>query len=385
MIPLVVVSLLVVLSGVALVLDFLWLSGARVELQTAVEASALHGATCLVNDESLLHPDATDGKLEKVRHSAARLASQNIVCGGPVALDAAADGDVRCGVRVRDDDSGADCFLETNHRPNTVVVHAKMSRYRGNPVALFLSGLTGQPFGDVAALAQATADNRVCGLRPLDGTTVPALPLAILAFDSAGRRKDTWHEQILKGCGPDRFGWNADLGRITETSDGIPEIVLRGADEEKHVPGTNCRWIDIGNNLDNDNLIRQVRNGWSKDDLTAFDEQLVLGSQSKDIAARACRHQDVWRSLDNVIGECRVCLLYFDLELPKVGKPHKVRCVAPIAGRVVKVDRDNQNRPLIVFQPGVLVTRTAVLASECGVSEKDVAPNAYLYKLCLTQ
>lgn len=384
-VPMVIVALLVVLMGVTLVLDQLWLSGARVELQTAAEAAALHAARCLVSDESLRHPVLKDRHLEKVREAAADLASENIVVGERVALDASEEGDVRVGVLVHDEAMGTDRFLETNHRPTTVVVHPKLSRYGGNPVVLFFGGLTGHPFGDVSVTAEATADNRVCGFRPLEGTTIPALPLAILAADPAGQRQDTWHEQIIKNRGGDRFGWDADLGRITETGDGIPEIVLRGADEEKHAAGTNVRWIDIGSGLDTDKLMNQVRRGWSKDDLTRHGGELLWHARPVDAPARACHHHEAWRCLDNVIGECRVCLLYFDLEQPKRGQPHKVRCVAPIAGRVMRVDRDDKHRPMIVFQPGVLATRTAVLASECGVSGKDVVRNAYLYKLSLTQ
>ena len=379
------VSLVVVLLGVALVFDHLWLSGARVELQTAAESAALHGVKCLVNDETLRHPVVKESRLEKIRAAAADLASQNLVAGNRVTLDESPEGDVRGGVLVHDEASGNDRFLETNRRPTTVVVRPQLSRSRGNPLALFLCGITGQPFGDVTVVAEATADNRVCGLRPLEGTTVPALPLAIQAADPKGKRKDTWHEQIVKGCGADRFGWDADRGRVTESGDGIPEIVLRGADDEKDVAGTNVRWLDIGSECDTDKLIRQVRHGWSAGDLHAHGDELVIGSRSLDVPARACQHHDAWRSLDHVIGECRVCLLYVDLEQPRRGKPHRVRCLVPIAGRVLHVDRDGKNRPLIVFQPGVLATRTAVLASEYGLAEKDVVRNAYLYKLSLTQ
>jgi hypothetical protein len=381
----VAVSLLVVLAGVALVLDHLWLGGARIELQSAAEAAALQGVKCLVNDESLRHPVVEESQLEKVREAAADLASQNLVVGNRVELDASPEGDVRVGVLVYDEASGTDRFLETNRRPTTVVVRPQLSRARRNPVALFLSGITGQAFGDVSVVAEATADNRVCGLRPLDGTTIPALPIAIQAADPKGKRKDTWHEQIVKGCGADRYGWDAERARVTDEGDGIPEIVLRGADEEKDVAGTNVRWLDIGSGCDTDKLIRQVRHGWSADDLQAHGVELVFGSRTLDVPARACQHQDAWRSLDNVIGECRVCLLYVDLEQPRRGRPHRVRCVVPIAGRVLRVDRDKKNRPVIVFQPGVLATRTAVLASECGVSKQDVVRNAYLYKLSLTQ
>jgi hypothetical protein len=379
------VSLVVVLLGVALVFDHLWLSGARVELQTAAEAAALQGVKCLVNDETLRHTVVKESRLEKIRAAAADLASQNLVVGNHVTLDESPEGDVRVGVLVHEEASGIDRFLETNRRPTTVVVRPQLSRSRGNPLALFLCGITGQPFGDVTVVAEATADNRVCGLRPLDGTTVPALPLAIHAADPTGKRKDTWHEQIVKGCGADRYGWDADRGRVTQSGDGIPEIVLRGADDEKDVAGTNVRWLDIGNECDTDKLIRQVRHGWSAGDLHAHGAELVIGSRSLDVPARACQHQDAWRSLDHVIGECRVCLLYVDLEQPRRGKPHRVRCLVPIAGRVLRVDRDGKNRPLIVFQPGVLATRTAVLASEYGLAEKDVVRNAYLYKLSLTQ
>ena len=65
-------SLLVIVGGVALALDRLWLDSAKTELEAAVEAAALRGGQLLASDD-LLRVDAdADAQLERARQEAGR-------------------------------------------------------------------------------------------------------------------------------------------------------------------------------------------------------------------------------------------------------------------------------------------------------------------------
>ena len=69
-------SLLVIVGGVALALDRLWLDNAKTELEIAVEAAALRSGQLLASDD-LLRPDADiESRLQHARHEAGRIARE---------------------------------------------------------------------------------------------------------------------------------------------------------------------------------------------------------------------------------------------------------------------------------------------------------------------
>lgn len=388
--PILAVALLVIMSGVALVLDRSLIDVAQVELQTAAEAAALAGAGGLVDDD-LLRPKADASRRMELAHSAARrIAAENLAGGEPVQLKEGEEGDIKIGRIAVSESTGEVMFLETDRRPQTVVVTARMSRGRGNPLTLLMGKLTGQPGADVSALAEATADNRVIGVRPTEGIPVPAFPLAILANDPTGKRKDTWEQQIVKRGGTDQFGFNESTGEITKGADGIPEIVLCAADRDDKATVPNLRLVDLGNDLRGSRMADQILNGWKLADLRRFKGELLLAEQPLSLATTISLGRDELEAFSQMIGECRICLLYAE-ETGNDGKPtpDRARCVSLVAGRVLQVIRESGRAPRIVFQPGVVTTRTAVIAernvSSDSETKKTEQTNEYIYKLSLTR
>ncbi len=95
--PAVAIALLVVMAGLALVLDRLWLDTADLELTTAAEAAALAAASELANDDLLKLNAVPELRFERARAAAAWIASQNLVAGSPVVLNTDPEGYIRLG------------------------------------------------------------------------------------------------------------------------------------------------------------------------------------------------------------------------------------------------------------------------------------------------
>jgi hypothetical protein len=80
-----------------------------------------------------------------------------------------------------------------------------------------------------------------------------------------------------------------------------------------------------------------------------------------------------------------VCLLYESFSVSSSSGWGNLNCCGLVAGRILQISRGSGETREIVFQPGVLVTRTAVLAFAPGTAPAGSATNPYIYKLALTQ
>ena len=92
------------------------------------------------------------------------------------------------------------------------------------------------------------------------------------------------------------------------------------------------------------------------------------------------------RQLEEIAGECRLLFLFDQYEQLSDSAAGRIRCVQAVAGRILNVTTHDDGSADIVIQPGVLTTRTAVLARETvtqGPLER--LANRYVYKLQLTQ
>jgi hypothetical protein len=381
--PLVAVALVVIMAGVALVLDRLWLAMAREELRGAAQSAALAAAAKLVDDGLLRSGAPVGNRPGAARLAASRVAPRNLVAGRPVQLDAAVGADVRIGVLATNAATGALTFLESDHNANTAMVLAQNTRYRRNPIALLAGGLTGQLFGDVVALAGATVDNHVIGLRPLPGANAPALPLGILYNDPTGKRTDTWAMQIDQRKGPDLFRYDPLTGLISSGPDGIPEILLTSADLGQGPDSTNVTLIELQHAGGVSSIPSQIAQGWAQSDLEEFGGELSPGVGPSQFTAKGTVTGDSAAALGQVLGECRVCLLYDGFSVGSSSGWGTLQCRGFVAGRIMQIRRGTGEVRQIVFQPGVLVTRTAVLASAPGTAGGPT--NQYVYKLTLTQ
>ncbi len=389
--PAVAVALIVAMCGLALIVDRLWLDAADLELTTAAESAALAAARELAGDD-LLRPKADPAdRFQAAREAAAWVAGQNLVAGDPVAINSEAQGDVRLGRLVLDEHTQQVRFEESDERPTTVVVTAQRTRRANNPVGLFVAGLTGVPFGDVVSRVEATIDNRIVGVRPLDGAPVPALPLAIWWKDPTQQRRDTWEQQIEGRRGMDTFGHDAVTGAVYRGADGIPEIVLRSPSRGGDADGANLLVLDIGTGLKDKDVARQFASGWSAEDLADRDGELRVSPNNAERfpASPTLTHQDR-EALDKLIGEPRICLLYSDARSDNRSSLLQATCVRLIAIRVLAVQDGSNGSCELVAQPCVFATRTALLdqqtpyhTSLIGDASTDHT-NQYIYKLQLT-
>jgi hypothetical protein len=383
--PVIAIALLVVMAGVALVLDRLWIESAMAELTTCAEASALAAAGELACDDLLRQEPDFELCLKRGRARAYDIAARNLVAGKPVFLDASLQGDIRFGRIVRNAESGRLRFLETKNNPLCVLVTAHRTRSRNNPVALLCRAVTHQPAADAVERAEASIDNRVLGLRPYTGVRVPALPLAILDADPSTNRSDTWNEQIERRAGGDRYAFDPTTGRVSQEADGIPEIVLKSMKLKGNASEANVLLANLGTNLRSARLTRQIERGWSSSDLSEFGGALMLDGETPVLTIGALIAREQVHTLETMVGRCRICLLYRDHEATGHAGFGRARCVGFIAGRIMSIRALEQEACEIVFQPAVVTTRTAVLSANFpDTTDSNEIRNRYVYKLHLT-
>ncbi len=389
--PGVLAALMVGMALIALVLDRLWLDAATSELRTSSEAAALAAARELVTDDILCTNHNPADLINAARERAGDAAWQNRVAGQRVDLDTSPMGDIQFGQLVADPDTGRVRFLQTTVHPRTVRVVSRRNRNRGNPIALWFRDLTGFGQGNAQSLAEVTANNQILGVRPFDGVYVPALPLAILACDSTGRRTDTWEHQIQNQNGPDEYRINPETGAVEQGQDGIPEIHLHSMSQEENVWDANVQLVDLNTDLRTDPLLEQFQNGWSEDSLKEFGGELRLYPESQWMTSLAAFDRDHANGLESLIGTPRICLLYSGLDSSGNEGFGKMEAVNFVAGRIMSVECHEKNQHVFVFQPSVLTTRTAVLAEEkmdlnrLSADEHKSLENPYIYKLHLTR
>lgn len=384
MLPALAISLLVVGSCLALVLDSLWLKMARRELQTAADAAVLAAAGELASDELLkVDPDRELLAL-RARKVAANVAALNRAAGKQVFVDPLIGEDVRLG-RITQHENGTAVFLETDQNPTAVVLLAHCGRAQGNPVSLFFPHLTGEPTGDVTCRAEASINNQVYGVRPLDNAPVPALPLAILESHSDPRRLETWALQIEARRGQDRYRFNAETGEVERGQDGIPEIVLHstppGSEEEEEQRG-NVQIVDLGTNLQLQQVQRQITHGWSWRDLQDLGTELRLDQGPVQLRSSERIENTLNHSLQEMIGKSRIVLLY---SATGPGGPNGVTSAEIsrlVAGRIMDVKSGQQTLEM-VLQPAVINTRLA-LVNEDPFASSTQFQNQYIRRLSLT-
>jgi hypothetical protein len=378
------------MGAIALVLDRAWIDGARVELAVAADAAALAAGQQLAYDD-LLRPDAyNDARLQAACDAAAEIAAQNLVAGNPVEIDR--DADVLFGKIAHSASTGRTMFLETSHRPLAVVVAARALRSRGNPVALWIGGLTGQAAADVSCTAEAAIDNHLMGCRARPDCPIPAFPLAILADDSASARTDTWNRQIVARRGGDVLGYDEKKREVTAGPDGIPEMLLYGFDPANPQKKPNAAFISMNGPVEPRRVEKQIADGWQATDLADADGLLPLPARPFSAAADSQFRDGELALLQQRLGECRICLLYVpDRTAAGVEIAGQVRCVGIVAGRVLRIIKAAGHAPQIVFQPGVLVTHSALTATDPEADRIDPeracreTTNDYVYKLRLTR
>jgi hypothetical protein len=378
MVPALAIALVVVGGAMALTFDRLWQGAAAVEIRNAGQAAALAAASRLASDDTLRNDADWPSIGQSARTEAAAIAGQNLVGGIPMQLDDSRDGDIRLG-RIIENSIGERVFVETMEQPRTVQVRAWQGRGSRNPVGLLVRDLTGAG-RTLSMLVEATADNRISGLRPYAGVNIPALPIAIAA---GGTATPGWNVLIEGPQGIDTLGVNPDQ-TVRPGPDGIREMTAFSApyeaDEKQQLLAT-LHVIDIGAGLSADVLIEQCRAGWSSDDLDDTAGEIRLGGRPHMYTSMPKIPSRVRSELQRHIGEARLCWA-FDAALPTSNPARcQVLCSRLIAVRLLEVQSLPDGMLLVHLQPAVVATRTAVV-SETG--DEGLA-NPYVYKVFLSQ
>lgn len=378
--PMVAVALLVAMMGIALIVDRLWLATAQWELTAAAEAAALAAAREMVVDARLLGPSSAPVLMERAKQAATEIAAQNLVAGQPAHIDAAA-GDVRFVKTEPSKIPGQSTeWVETERDPTQVLIHAQRTRFRGNPVALFMRQLTRQPFGDVVANVAVRMNNDIVAIRPFDDVPAPLLPLAIWKDDPAKKRKDTWQAAIEENGGKDQYGYDDTRHLVTTGADGIPELTLTTAKLKGPVSEANMQLLDLGTDLDAALVEQQILIGLSHADLENRNGELRLdgGASISSIPQLQSRERT---ALDEHLGSQRIAMLY--AQATPVGKDgyQQTECVDFVAIRILAVNDQADGRCQIIIQPTVMTTRMAV-AENTTADHRD--GNQYLFRLELT-
>lgn len=375
MLPAIAVAILVAGGAVALVLDQLWLSIAQRELQTASNAAALAAGQEMAGEELLKLDFDTSVRADAIREVAYNVATSNPAAGKKVAVNTEPHQDVRFGRPVMDPLTGQVKFIETDYAPSSVIVNTHRNRQHGNAVSLFMPYLTGQPTGDVSAFAEASISNRISAVRPFEHSNVPAWPIAILESD--GGDNDDWTTTVELREGPDDWSWNREKKQLSNTSDGIPEMILRTGMRE--IPGNVCV-ADLGTELRDYRLRKQFRNGWSWENLQEFGSELSFERGALEINGSADFIGMPFQELKKQIGQTRIVLLYQRLNAFDPIETHKITVTRFVAIRLLEV-RSTGDEIEFVVQPTVVTTRTAVLSE----SQFETPINPYIYRLALTQ
>lgn len=389
--PVVAVVLLIVMAGLALILDRVWLETAQLELEIAAESAALAAAGQLADDQTLLeHPDWEE-ILARARNAASVAASENLAAGQPVSLATEPGEDIRFGRLATNSETGRTQFLEVTHAPTSVLVLAERLRSRGNPVALFLRTSSGLDAADVVARAEASILGPVVGVRPLPQAPAPGLPLAIQWTDPSGRSRETWQAAIELRQGPDRFGYDPVAREVIESPDGLPELTLRfssGQDSGENAP--NAQIIDLSGEWTDESLMRQWERGWTANDLQDFGGELRLGSPAKETsssliveATPKLTGSDL-SALESLVGSRRLALI-FDNVQPRSRGRSRLSIRGLVAIRVLAVNERRDGNHEVIVQPTVLATRAALTEERGSDSSPGQPANPYLRRLVLSQ
>ena len=349
--------------GLALIIDRTWLETAKLELRTAAEAAALAAGVELANDVQLIPNITVDFRLNNARRAAESIASQNFVGGVPVTLNTDAEGDIRFGNLVQEPQGIQ--FVESEANPNTVVVTALRTRSNNNPVALFLSGIIGLPFGDVAVRVEASINNDVIGLRPIVGSPVPALPLAVWEIDPTGIRTDTWDNMVSAKKGADQYTFDPETHSVIAGPDGIPEMVIHSLGNGVSSTTPNVQLLDLGTQLRDSEMARQFQSGVTVTDLQYLGGEVLVGQGTTAIFNSSPQFTAAqFNSFRDLIGEPRICFLYSTASTQPQSPNSTTTCTQVVSIRVMSVITQSDGSCLVTIQPTVMTSRTVMLASE---------------------
>jgi hypothetical protein len=147
--------------------------------------------------------------------------------------------------------------------------------------------------------------------------------------------------------------------------------------------------IDFSGSYDSSRVTAMISKGWTKQDLSALPSGLNLASMPISVAATSAIGGPEGNALQELIGQCRICLLYDPVagSTTSAGTGN-VAITGLIAGRIMSFVQTPGQAPTIVFQPGVIVTRAAETVAEIltptEAAQSTMIGNPYIFKMTLS-
>ncbi|QDT25849.1 hypothetical protein Enr10x_11470 [Gimesia panareensis] len=404
--PLAALVLLVVMAGIALIVNRLWLDAASLEVTTCVETAALAAGHEMVSDELLKEKPDYQSLMQRAERSANQALKLNSVAGQQVGIKLTKGENLLFGKSVPVVETGIRRFLQTDHEPTSIQIQTKSPGRIANPVAEFLSDLTRSHAGSAGPQIQATLDNHVRGVRPFENVAVPAYPLGILKNDPTGKHTQTWELQIDQKQGKDEYRYDPKTKTVSKGPDGIPEIILTGKPRRGDISDANMQILNFGSRFKTNIVTRQILTGLTRKNLKHFQGELLFDAGPLPVKCSPNIENGEQDAFQEMIGQCRICFLYDQLETQSGSYEGTALCTNLVGGRIMSVQRLENQACEIILQPGVLSSRAVVLAvpedsanlnqpvqqikqtvNQAGQTAglKKPHQNKYIYKLFLTQ
>jgi hypothetical protein len=209
----------------ALAIDLGYVSVVQTELQTAADASALAGASGLLDPIRFKESTTQDMLVAIAKERANEYASKNCAEGKTLTLTSS---DILVGLLAHPLNLHEPITTVTSDPYNAVQVRVRKDS--GSPngsVSLFFAKVWGKGSTSTWAEATAVVDDRISEFTPKESGG-PLIPITV--------RKQKWVTEIEQGNGQDCFGYNAETGQITQGPDGIPEISIYPEKTNKNSP-----------------------------------------------------------------------------------------------------------------------------------------------------
>ncbi|WP_299461119.1 hypothetical protein [uncultured Gimesia sp.] len=397
--PLAAIVLLVVMTGIALIVNRLWLDAASLEVTTCVETAVLAAGHELTSDELLKEKPDYNLMMDRAEKAANNAITLNTVAGQHIGVPLTKGDNLLFGKSIPVADSGLKQFIQTDYEPTSIQIKTLRSSRISNPVADFVSDIIQTNPGTTGAQIEATIDNHIIGIRPFENVSVPAYPLAILKNDPTGKHTETWELQIDQKKGKDEYQFDPKTRTVTRGSDGIPEIKLTGKPRRGDISDANMQILNFGSKHNSEVIVRQILSGLSRRDLKHYHGELLFDNGPIQIHCNPVIEDAEQDAFQQMIGQCRICFLYDKVESASQSYNGTADCTNMVAGRIMSVKRLENQACEIILQPGVITSRAVILAAaKPPEPDSKSAPNTnnttdnsqerknkYIYKLYLTQ
>lgn len=264
------VSMTMISGFAALAIDVGMLYNVRAEMQRTADASALAGASKLLDRDRLAGNPNMSAEIALASTEAANYAASNRIQNlSPSLLSS----DVVIGYLADPQSRIESINVHLPDLANTCQVRVRRDSSANGPVTLLFARIFGLESADISVQAAATYKDGVTGYKVTPKTgNADLLPLAL--------HVDAWNNLMAHiGSSSDRYTYNETTGSVQQGADGIFELNLYPGSGTGQLPPGNFGTVDIGSpNNSTADLSRQIRYGVNAEDLSYFGGELRLGA-----------------------------------------------------------------------------------------------------------